>query len=205
MTLDPSPFTLPFSQADILAPLRFFYGLASQDLRVTFIEPDQIPPVECHLLVHESDMTPRLAAFYHTPIKLDVHARSLVGPSYLVRAVILRKSSDDTPVEFGAIGIHLDRFDGGVRDAILAGVIPLGGILHQRQIPHSSHPSGYFRIETDHRLASLLGGFDGQQCYGRCNTLRYPDGSPIAEVVEVLPRNLPAAGGGGSSADASCR
>jgi len=177
----------PVSKADILAPLRFFYGLASQDLRVTFVDPQEIPAEEKHLLVHESDMTPRLGAYYHSPISLDVHARSLVGPHYLVRAVILRKQADNLPVEFGAIGIHLEGFDEETRDLILTGQVPLGGILHQRQVPHSSHPSGYFRIEIDHRLASLLSGFDGQRCFGRCNELRHADGRPIAEVVEVLP------------------
>ena len=172
---------------DTLAPLRFFYGLASHDLRVTFVDPVLIPTTENHLLVHASDMTPRLAAHYQSPIKLDVHARSLVGPQYLVRAVILRRADDNIPVEFGAIGIHLDGFEPNLRALVLEGQIPLGGILEQYDIPHSSHPSGYFRIEIDHRLAHLLGGFDGQCCYGRCNTLRHPDGSPIAEVVEVLP------------------
>lgn len=182
------PSTAPSpSQADILAPLRFFYGLASQDLRVKFLDPDLIPPTEKYLLVHASDMTPRLAGFYQSHINLDVHARSLVGPSYLVRAVILRRGDNDQPVEFGAIGIHLDGFETHVRDLILEGKIPLGGILQQYQIPHSSHPSGYFRIEIDHRLANLLGGFDGQCCYGRCNELRHANGNPIAEVVEVLP------------------
>lgn len=175
------------TQADILAPLRFFYGLASQDLRVEFINSNLIPETEKHLLVHDSDMTPRLANFYQSPIKLDVHARSLVGPHYLVRAVILRRKDDQQPVEFGAIGIHLDRFTTTIRDLILEGEIPLGGILHQHQVPHTSQPSGYFRIEIDQRLADLLGGFDGQCCYGRCNELRHPDGTPIAEVVEVLP------------------
>lgn len=152
-----------------------------------FLSPEHIPAAEKHLLVHASDMTPRLASYYETNINLDVHARSLVGPNYLVRAVILRRDDNDLPVEFGAIGIHLDGFEPHIRGLILEGKIPLGGILHQHQIPHSSHPSGYFRIEIDHRLANLLGGFDGQCCYGRCNELRHANGNPIAEVVEVLP------------------
>lgn len=182
----PSTPALP-TATDNLAPLRFFYGLASQDLRVTFLEPTEIPEVAHHLLVHQSDMTPRLADYYHSAIKLDVHAKSQIGPHYLVRAVILRKTEGNQAVEFGAIGIHLEGFDSETRAIILEGKIPLGGILQQKQIPHSSQPSGYFRIEIDHRLASLLGGFDGQVCYGRCNELHHADGSPLAEVVEVLP------------------
>ena len=66
-------------------------------------------------------------------------------------------------------------------------VLLLGAILTSRNIPHTSHPSGYFRIEIDHRLATRLGGWEGQTLYGRCNELRHGDGSALAEVVEVLP------------------
>ena len=174
-------------RTDILAPLRFFYGLASADLRVSFVKPEDMPEPERWLLVHESDMTPRLRNFHQNPITLDVHAKSRIG-NYLVRASVLKKASDRTPVEFGAIGIHLDQFDEETRRLILECRIPFGGILEQQNVPHSSHPSGYFQIEIDHRLAELLGGFDGQVCFGRCNELRRADGAPLAEVVEVLPR-----------------
>lgn len=172
---------------DILAPLRFFYGLASNDLRVTFVEPAEMPETDRWLLVHESDMTPRLASHHGCEITLDVHGKSRLG-NYLVRASVLKKITDASPVEFGAIGIHLDGFDEEARNIILDGHTPLGGMLQRRAIPHSSHPRGYFRIVIDHRLAGLLGGWEGQTLYGRCNELRHEDGRPLAEVVEVLPK-----------------
>lgn len=175
------------TRTDILAPLRFFYGLASADLGVAFVNPEEMPQDERWLLVHESDMTPRLREFHRDTITLDVHAKSRIG-NYLVRASVLKRKADGSPVEFGAIGIHLQGFDEETRRLILECRVPLGGLLEQQKVPHSSHPCGYFRIEIDHRLAELLGGFDGQVCYGRCNELRHADGSPLAEVVEVLPR-----------------
>lgn len=171
---------------DILAPLRFFYGLGSESPRVTFIEPESMPEAERWLLVHATDMTPRLAEFHHDTITLDVHARSRLG-NYLVRASVLKRQTDRVPVEFGAIGIHLDGFDDHTRHLVLEGQIPLGGILQQERVPHTSHPSGYFRIEIDHRLATLLGAREGQTLFGRCNDLRHANGACLAEVVEVLP------------------
>lgn len=176
------------TRTDILAPLRFFYGLASQDLRVTFIQPEEMPEDEHWLLVHASDMTPRLSEFHKDEIGLSVHAKSRIG-DYLVRASVLQKKSSNVPVEFGAIGIHLDGFDEETRALIVGGNVPLGGILHQRHVPHSSHPCGYFRIEIDNRLADLLGGWEGQTLYGRCNELRHASGVALAEVVEVLPKH----------------
>lgn len=174
------------TRTDILAPLRFFYGLHSDDLRVTFVRPEEMPDTDRWLLVHASDMTPRLAEHHGDNIILDVHARSRLG-DYLVRASVLRREKDRVSVEFGAIGIHLDGFDEETRLLVLEGHIPFGGILARQKVPHSSHPSGYFRIVIDHRLANLLGGREGQTLYGRCNELRHLNGTPMAEVVEVLP------------------
>jgi hypothetical protein len=176
------------AQTDIIAPLRFFYGLGSESPRVTFLSADELPETERMLLVHDRDMTGRLREFHGCEITLDVHAKSRIG-NYLVRASVLKRVTDEAPVEFGAIGIHLDGFDEDARNLILDCHVPLGAILTRGNIAHSSHPSGYFRIEIDHRLATLLGGWEGQTLYGRCNELRHGDGSALAEVVEVLPRN----------------
>ncbi len=174
------------ARTDALAPLRFFYGLASQDLRVNFVKPEDMPGEARGLLVHDSDMTPRLAEHHGCAIDLDVHAKARVG-DYLVRASVLRRCTDGAPVEFGAIGIHLGGFGDEARRLVLEGHVPLGGILQQLKVPHTSHPSGYFRIVIDHRLAGLLGGWEGQALHGRCNELRHANGEPLAEVVEVLP------------------
>jgi hypothetical protein len=175
------------ASTDIIAPLRFFYGLASESPKVTFLPAEELPRIERRLLVHDLDMTGRLREFHKCVITLDVHAKSRIG-NYLVRASVLTRATDQAPVEFGAIGIHLDGFDDEARDLILGCHVPLGAILTGHNIPHTSHPSGYFRIEIDHRLATLLGGWEGQTLYGRCNELRHGDGSALAEVVEVLPR-----------------
>ena len=180
------PQTAESAQVDILAPLRFFYGLSSNDLRVLFVQPDEMPATDRWLLVHESDMTSRLAEHHRSAISLDVHARSRIG-NYLVRASVLKRRSDGAPVEFGAIGIHLDGLGEEAQRLILEGKVPLGAVLQELNQPHTSHPKGFFQIAIDHRLADLLGGWEGQTLYGRCNELRHANGSALAEVVEVLP------------------
>src|SRR5207244_4273575 len=111
------------THTDIIAPLRFFYGLGSESPRVTFVEPAELPATERQLLVHERDMTGRLREFHGCDITLDVHAKSRIG-NYLVRASVLKRVTDDAPVEFGAIGIHLDHFDEEAREFILGCHVP---------------------------------------------------------------------------------
>jgi len=182
-----TPESLPRDREQDLAPLVFFYGIGSARPRVTFVEPTTLPETEAHLLVHETDMTPRLRAFYGCPIDLDVHARGQIG-HYLVRASVLTRRVDGMPVEFGAIGIHLDRLPEAARQPVLDGAVPFGAILEDHCVPHSSHPRGFFRITIDTRLAELLGATSGQVLFGRCNVLLGADKQPLAEVVEVLPR-----------------
>ncbi len=174
---------------DILAPLIFFYGIGSVRPRVTFVAPEELAEQERGLLVHEHDMTSRLREFHGCDIDLDVAARARIG-NYLVRASILHRHSDGKPVEFGAIGIHLDFLPEEAQKLVLEGHVPFGAILERFQVPHSSHPRGYFRISVDQRLADLLGATSGQRLFGRCNELRHGSGRVLADVVEVLPRLL---------------
>jgi hypothetical protein len=171
---------------DILAPLRFFYGAAGRDLPVTFLDPAVLPERERHLLVHDGDMTSRLAQFHGAAITLDAHGSSLMG-NELFRASVLRRADTLAPVEFGAIEIALSGFEGEPLRRILKAEGPLGGILVEFSIPFSSHPRGFFSIVVDDRLAELLGVPLGASLFGRCNELRHGDGSLLAEVVEILP------------------
>lgn len=173
---------------DHLAPMVFFYGLGSARPQVTFIEPADMPEEERWLLVHASDMTPRLRDFHGSEIDLDVHAKGRIG-DYYVRASVLKRHTDAKAVEFGAIGIHLNVLEEDARHLVLEGRTPFGGILEKLAVPHSSHPRGYFRIVIDSRLAELLNAVEGETLYGRCNELRHGCGKTLADVVEVLPRS----------------
>jgi chorismate-pyruvate lyase len=82
------------------------------------------------LLVHDKDMTPRLREFHASEIDLDVAARARIG-NYLVRASVLHRHTDGMPVEFGAIGIHLDILPEEAQALVLEGHVPFGAILER--------------------------------------------------------------------------
>ena len=170
-----------------LAPLVFFYGLGSERPQVDFVSPEELPDDARWLLVHASDMTPRLRDYHRSEIDLDVHGKGQIGP-YYVRASVLRRRQDGRAVEFGAIGIHLDQLDEVASRLVKEGKVPFGAILEKLAVPHSSHPRGYFKIRIDRRLAELLEAKEGEELFGRCNELRAASGGTLADVVEVLPK-----------------
>ena len=170
-----------------LAPLVFFYGLGNERPQVDFIAPEEMPAEPRSLLVHASDMTPRLRDYHCSEIDLDVHGKGRIG-DYYVRASVLKRHTDRAAVEFGAIGIHLNVLEPEARAIVTEGKVPFGAILERLAVPHSSHPRGYFRIAIDRRLAELLDATEGETLYGRCNELRHANGATLADVVEVLPR-----------------
>ena len=139
-----------------------------------------------HLLVHHSDMTPRLQSFHGTPLTLDVKALDIEEP-VLTREVILRRGDDQRPVEFGAIQIHLDLLPPNIAQPVREAKRPLGGILGEEKFQHLSAPRGYFRTKADAMMGELLGATVGETLYGRCNVLALPKGKVFAEIVEILP------------------
>ena len=156
---------------DHLAPLIFFYGLGSTRPQITFIQPEEVPAEERHLLVHDTDMTPRLRDHHGSGIFLDVHGKGKIG-EYYVRASVLKLLRDAKAVEFGAIGIHLDLLPEEARRLVIEGKRPFGGILEEQAVPHSSHPRGYFRIKIDHRLAEVEGNQLHRQRFFNCRVRR---------------------------------
>ena len=93
---------------------------------------------------------------------------------YLMRQVVLHRQDTGAPVEFGAIGIRLEKFEGPLRDEIANGDAPLGGLLEKYIIDYHSCPKGYFSTAADPVIAAALEEPEGATVYGRCNELHRP-------------------------------
>ncbi len=179
---------------DLLMPLQYFYLQAERPLpRVEIAEGASLPEPERHLLVHQSDMTPRLRAFHQADITLQViHIER--SENYVMRLVVLHRQDTGRPVEFGAIGIQLDGFDPETREKIRQAELPLGTILEQREVPHTSAPKAYFRVNADEFMGNLLQEPVGTPLWGRCNALSHSGGIVFADIVEILPAHFPLEG-----------
>lgn len=149
------------------------------------VAPEHMPEYVQQLLVHNRDMTGRLAAFHQSSIQL----RTLMvnrQNQQLFRRVLLETANGQT-VEFGAICIYLDRFSGQALAEVLAGNCPLGRILNQHQLEFRCNLQGFFSLASYPELESLFGLVHSGRLFGRANQLETPEGLPIADVIEILP------------------
>lgn len=172
---------------DCLAPLTQFYE--TQELPALHLRPmdgSEVPQPYRDLLVHERDMTSTLSAYWNAPLQLRVLERNL-DEHLLTREVILVTTTGRTIAEFGAIRIHLDRFNRPARDEIEAGVDPLGAILDRHGVAYQCRPNAFFSCHADDRIQRLLGMDGDDTVYGRHNMLVDSHGATLAEVVEILP------------------
>ena len=172
-----------------LLPFHFFYEQAGIELPdFTFLEGDEVPYPYRSMLVHQNDMTPTLAAFHHSRLYLEVHKHES-NPDFVMRLVTLHAAASEIPVEYGAIGIQLASFPEEVREKIVEGRKPLGGILGEYDVEHSGSPTAYFSVPADQLIADALNQNVGEILYGRCNQLIDGDGMVFADIVEILPRS----------------
>jgi chorismate-pyruvate lyase len=176
------------AEAFVLAhPLDEFYAQMGQPLPPLHqVDGEAVPQPYKQLLVHHDDMTPTLEKFYRQDIHLRVLGRRRRDEEYF-REVVLLLDGNDQPVEFGAIKINFHLFPPEARKQILEERRPLGHILHEQGIKHSSRPKAYLRLASDKVINEALGLTGAHVLYGRRNTLFDPEDRPLAEIVEILP------------------
>jgi chorismate-pyruvate lyase len=168
-------------------PLDEFYKLAGQALPpLVQVDGEAVPEPYKRLLVHQNDMTPTLETFHRGRLHLQVLGRRHKDDSYF-REVILLLDGTNQPVEFGAIKINLALFPPAAREQILKEELPLGHILEECKVAHTSRPSAFLRLASDRLISDVLKLSGAQMLYGRRNTLFDPQGRSLAEIVEILP------------------
>ncbi len=177
-----APAVLPWAY-----PLDEFYSLAGLPLpEIEQIRGEEMPEPYRSLLVHQHDMTPTLEKFHGGKIHVHVLRREQRNGFYF-REVVLEKDDDDAPVEFGAIKINLSLFEPKARQLILGEREPLGHILADCAVVHSSRPKAYLKLLADDLIGQTLRVGPRTTLYGRRNTLFDPYQQSLAEIVEILP------------------
>jgi hypothetical protein len=175
----------------VARPLMAFCGEdAAKALEILL--PGQLPEPYRGLLVHESDMTGTLERYRGQEMSLHI-IECVTTDDRVIRHVELRGRRDGQPAEFGAIEISLEPFESEPRIEILKGETPLGTILRKTGMDFISRPLAYFRIKPGDSVRPSFGVPVDGWLYGRCNQLLALDGRTIADVVEILPPDLPPA------------
>lgn len=175
-------------QADLFFPLDEFYSAEGRSLPpIDQIDGKAMPQPYRQLLVHQGDMTPTLEKFHGSRISLKLFDKRLGSDGWLSRRVALLLDETGTPVEFGAIRINLNLFSKVAQEHILEGKRPLGTILNEDGIVHTSRPIAFLRVQSDELINQTLSLATSQTLYGRRNVLYNENDEPLAEVVEILP------------------
>jgi len=171
----------------IAYPLDEFYARARRPLpSIRQVPRLEVPEPYRRLLCHDADMTPTLENFHNATIHLRVLNSQQRDEAYY-REVLLLLDKSNKAVEFGAIKINLNLFSHGAKRAILDENLPLGHVMADFHIRHTSRPKGFFKVVCDEFIAAALGEKIGAELYGRRNTLFDPHHQPLAEIVEILP------------------
>src|ERR1041385_3019585 len=181
--LSPSPIAaVPFAH-----PLDDFYARAGMRLpNIERIDGEKMPEPYRRLLVHDNDMTPTLEKYHGREIHLSILGRDRRGDFYF-RQVVLQLARNDYPVEFGANKVSLGLFPPRARQLILEEKVPLGTILRECEIAHTTVAKAFFRIEPDEFICRSLNITDPSPLYGRRASILDPQKRPLSEIVEILP------------------
>ena len=171
----------------LMLPLQYFYAQQDREFPIIeFLDSGEVPEPQFSLLVHDLDMTSTLTRHHGSDLSLNVlYADQSVD--YLIRMVVLERMDNRSPVEFGAIGIHLDKLQSEMRSAVVAQEAPFGALLERYEVDFRSSPKGFFRIQSDQLIGDALHNDRDVQLYGRCNELTDREGFVLADIVEILP------------------
>src|SRR5262249_48408899 len=114
---------------------------------------------------------------------------------FYFREVVLQLDGTNQPVEFGANKVNLALFPAKARQLILEEHVPLGRILRECGIAHSTLAKAFFRIHADDLIRRALNLEQPGALYGRRANILDPQKRPLSEIVEILPPGRPKAGG----------
>lgn len=172
---------------DFAFPLSEFYARTSLALpRMELISGNAVPEPYRTLLVHERDMTSTLERFHGGDIYIRALSREQRGREYF-REVVLHRIGDEAPVEFGANFVSLGRFSPEARWMILQEKVPLGRILKDHGIAHTTRPLAFFRVTPDDAIRAALKLADAPVLFGRQAVICDEAGQRLSQVVEILP------------------
>jgi len=168
-------------------PLSEFYARASLALpRMQTISGDVMPEPYRSLLVHEREMTLTLERFHDSEIYITAQSSEQRDGKYF-REVVLHRTSDDAPVEFGANCANLNLFPADARQIILQEKVPLGRILKDYAITYSIRVPCFFRVEADATICQALKLPSTTTLYGRQAVICDSNEQPLSQVIEILP------------------
>lgn len=180
MNASSHPHWLP----DLSRLIALFYDDPARLGRFTRIAAESMPQPARRLLDHEQHMTVTVEAFHGCPVDVEVLEDRIEDGLY-VRKIVLRRQSDQRPVQFGLVRMDFGFVSKEVRQAIESRRIPLGRVLIQHNVLTRVELFALWKIEAGVDLAKWMEARPGELLYGRTAQI-HCDGQPAVELLEVL-------------------
>lgn len=142
-----------------------------------------IPAPYKRMLVHDHHMTVTMEEYHGCPVTVEVLDNSQQGNVY-TRKILLRRSTDKAPVQFGIVRFNFDYVTPEVRDEIIAGQIPLGRVLITHNVLRHIDLGAIIEFTAGAGLAKYLDMPVGDVTYGRMATI-FCNRRPAVDLLEI--------------------
>jgi uncharacterized protein (DUF433 family) len=156
-----------------------------------FVSSALVPEPYHHLLVHEHHMTVTVEAHHGSLVDVRILETKQDETSYARKILLVLRNTGEI-VQFGIMRVRLEFCSPHVREAIVAGKIPLGRILINNGVLRRIEPTAFLRIVPGPNLMSWFGLSQPSPTFGRLAYI-HCDGQPAIELLEIVaPEHTPA-------------
>lgn len=135
------------------------------------------------LLAHEHHMTVTMEKYHGCAVNVSVLKEHSEGDVY-ARQIILTRSDDGTPVQFGIVRFDFQYVTKQVKDEIMSGNIPLGRVLITHNVLRHIDLGAIMKFTAGEGLAAALAMEVGQETYGRLATI-FCNRHPAVDLLEI--------------------
>src|SRR5262249_18712123 len=148
------------------------------------IAASDLPQPYHRLLVHKHHMTVTVEEFYHSPVDVRVLVSRRNGNEYARKSLLVAQSVGRV-VQFGLVRINLGVCSEAVRNEVIEGKTPLGGILIRHNMLRRIEPVAYLRVILSAEMAKWFNVAPDTTSFGRVGLI-YTGERPVVEVLELL-------------------
>lgn len=135
------------------------------------------------MLVHEHHMTVTMENYHMCPVNVEVLHEHSDGDIY-VRQIVLNRSDNGQPVQFGIVRFDFQYVTSSVRSEILQRQIPLGRVLITHNVLRHIDLGAILEIKAGPKLAEILQMEVGGVTYGRLATI-FCNRRPAVDLLEI--------------------
>ncbi len=135
------------------------------------------------MLAHDHHMTVTMEKYHGCSVNVEVLQEVSDGDIY-ARQIILNRSDDGTPVQFGIVRFDFQYVTKKVRDEIQSRQIPLGRVLITHNVLRHIDLGAILKVTAGSKLAEALQMKEGATTYGRLATI-FCNRHPAVDLLEI--------------------